>query len=146
MRDRHSMWHAGCVQRSTIRWQHQQLDSDAVSGSKDCLVMLQAREAAEDEAARAAKALEQPKAVIRTAAREAFCNAAVDFDTRMQTQLSNVLGILEAPAAARDACLHASASGSEEAACWQKFVACREAADLRSWQAEAYASMPPSGL
>ena len=93
---------------------------------------MQAREAAEEEAKKAAKLLD-PKAAIRAAAQEAICSAASDFETRVHEQLGQALEILEAPT-------DQQAAESKEEACWRKFAACRAAADLRTWQLQAYSS------
>lgn len=93
---------------------------------------MQAREAAEEEAKKAAK-LPDPKAAIRAAAQEVICSAVSNFETRVDEQLGQALEVLEAPAGQQEAV-------DEEEACWHRFAACRAAADLRTWQLQAYSS------
>ncbi len=100
----------------------------------------QGREGAEDEATKAAKTLD-PKAIIRLAARDAICNAAVDFETRVHGQLDSILQTLSASAAddGRDG---GPPDATSEEACWRHFAKCRAAEDLQTWQQKAYFTLP----
>lgn len=100
----------------------------------------QAKEAAEEEARKAARVLD-PKAAIRAAAQETLCNAVSEFEIRIHQQLSKALDVLEQPEDQQTATqLSQQDLSNDQEACWQKFAACRAAADMRVWQHQGYSS------
>ncbi|KAK9831554.1 hypothetical protein WJX74_000012 [Apatococcus lobatus] len=117
----------------------------AKPSAKAAAASKKAREAAEEEAKKAAKVLD-PKAAIRAAAQEAICNAVSEFETRVDQQLGKALKVLEAPRDQQGAGqLPQKDSGSSEEACWHRFAACRAAANLKTWQHQAYSSPAMKG-
>ena len=102
---------------------------------------MQAKEAAEEEARKAARVLD-PKAAIRAAAQETICSAVSEFETRVHQQISKALNVLEQPQDEQAASqLSQQDLSNDQEACWQRFAACRAAADLRMWENQAY-SLP----
>ena len=100
----------------------------------------QAKEAVEDEAAKAARSLD-PKALIRIAAGDAICSAAMEFEARVQQQLGSILSILDASAAgAENAEPPPQIQADDAEASWQTFATRKAVADLQTWQQQASTS------